>query len=315
MSFFLGDARRLIQVSKSGASSQVSTCQNQVTVVMLGAVKALVLRSVPRVKQTPNRASVIGCPETRRGGFTLVELLVVIAIIAVLASLLLPVLGRAREKAHTIACISNLKQLQLGWATYLHDSRDWMPPNTWDHVGGDSAGATVGSWVVGNARELTATNIQRGVQFPYNPALGVYHCPADRTKVTDGSRLRFRSYSLECYIGGYEELDASRRYKTRLSQMVSPSPARIFMFIDEDDQSIEDGTLATRGPTDGAWSEVWVNLPASRHGHGVVLSFADGHVERWRWKAGCIRYVARPQDVRPNEVEDLRRLQYAVPDP
>jgi prepilin-type N-terminal cleavage/methylation domain-containing protein/prepilin-type processing-associated H-X9-DG protein len=246
-----------------------------------------------------------------RAAFTLIELLVVIAIIAILASMLLPVLSRAKEKAHTIACINNLKQLQLGWAIYLPDFNDFMPPNTWNHQGGDLCGSTPDSWVVGNARDVAPTNIQRGAQFPYNPSVGSYHCPSDTSKAFGGGQLRYRSYSLECYIGGYDQIDGSTRYTTRGCQLVNPPPSRIFTFIDEDDQSIEDGTLAIRA---APWS-YWSNLPASRHNKGVTLSFGDGRVERWKWKAGYIAFVSPAQPARPNEMDDLRRLQDCLPNP
>src|SRR6266700_6846612 len=65
----------------------------------------------------------------RRGGFTLIELLVVIAIIAILAGLLLPVLSRAKGRAQSIACLNNLKQLQLAWIIYYGDNNDVLPLN------------------------------------------------------------------------------------------------------------------------------------------------------------------------------------------
>src|SRR2546427_488566 len=64
-----------------------------------------------------------------RLAFTLVELLVVIAIIALLAGLLLPALSHAKQKAKSIACMNNLKQLQIGSAMYAGDHRGFLPPN------------------------------------------------------------------------------------------------------------------------------------------------------------------------------------------
>src|SRR6186713_440515 len=63
-----------------------------------------------------------------RKGFTLIELLVVIAIIAILAAILFPVFGRARENARRSSCMSNLKQVGLGWMQYSQDYDEYAAP-------------------------------------------------------------------------------------------------------------------------------------------------------------------------------------------
>jgi prepilin-type N-terminal cleavage/methylation domain-containing protein/prepilin-type processing-associated H-X9-DG protein len=69
-------------------------------------------------------------PQCLRKGFTLIELLVVIAIIAILAAILFPVFAQAREKARAITCISNGKQVSLGWLMYCEDYDEVLPPAT-----------------------------------------------------------------------------------------------------------------------------------------------------------------------------------------
>ena len=74
----------------------------------------------------------VGCAEARSRralGFTLVELLVVMAVIVILAGLLLPALGSAKQKAKAISCLNNEKQLALACQVYADDSNDRFPYN------------------------------------------------------------------------------------------------------------------------------------------------------------------------------------------
>jgi prepilin-type N-terminal cleavage/methylation domain-containing protein/prepilin-type processing-associated H-X9-DG protein len=261
----------------------------------------------------------------RVAGFTLIELLVVIAIIAILAAMLLPSLSKSKEKAQGIACLNNLKQLQVCWHSYVMDNQDTVPPNQSVYDIGTGApvpGADLSwTWCPGNTRVDTNTdNIQRGYLFPYNRNAGIYHCPADRSTVTlpDGTQtslLRTRSYNMSESINGIAfttgfTIDDMPCFR-KLTQISRPSPTDVFVFIDVHEAGILDSLFGIPWPG-SPFPDMWWDLPANRHNQGSNLSFADGHAEHWRWQAPKVFQALGQRVSGPTDLMDFRKVQAHV---
>ncbi len=255
-------------------------------------------------------------PQTfRRRGFTLIELLTVIATIAILAALLLPVLGKAKTKAQRTTCLSNLRQLSVAWMLYADDNHGFLaecyPLNNPD------------VWVQGDMTQATqATNldlIRVGKLFSYNQSVGIYHCPADQGVTIDEVVVpTVRSYSMNCFMGGRVPssgiIPSSARgfvpFYTKDSDL--PQPSQLWVVVDEDERSINDAFFVT-DPT----AQVWMDFPAMsahRHDWSFTLNFGDGHSAAWRLTDPRSFQLAVPQTEQPGNA-DLARLALATVTP
>jgi prepilin-type N-terminal cleavage/methylation domain-containing protein/prepilin-type processing-associated H-X9-DG protein len=213
----------------------------------------------------------------RLRAFTLIELLVVIAIIAILASILFPVFGRARENARRSSCQSNLKQVGLGILQYSQDYDERYPMYR------------VGNWSAGKAYGW-ADAIQ-----PYVKSEQLFQCPSDlNPPPTVEYRPRqagFTDYVYSTCLGSSPQSTAGNAAGAGIGLAMVNSPSTTMMAIDGKAIHLNTGSnvegngsarMATRGSGVVGYAAS-ANFDTDRHLGGANLLFADGHV---KWQKG-----------------------------
>ncbi len=248
----------------------------------------------------PHRAA---RPAPRRG-FTLIELLVVIAIIAILASMLLPALAKAKTKAQGVSCMNNTNQLMIAWKMYIDDNKDTLP-YAYAAEGTPSDPGWKYAWVHGildfnngNTDNWNWTNtLAVGCIWPYTGhSPDIYRCPADPTMVTPTSGPyaghavhRCRSNSMDSWCGmnegQYTWFGGSQFQKySIMADFVNPGPANTWVLVDEHPDSINDGFFCVdmNGYPNPAQATL-PDVPASYHNGACGFAFADGHSEIHKW--------------------------------
>jgi len=248
--------------------------------------------------------------------FTLLELVVVAGIATVLAMLLATATANSRPNVRVVQCLAHMKQLTASWTMYAHDYSDRVPNNfvitdteyeierrsyrTW--------ACDVMSWDAEDSYGVTNTLLlQLSLLGPYiNGDTTIFRCPSDNylssQQVAAGWKNRVRSVSMNVYFGpdradggnwpsGRSDWGASsNRQWLKIGEV--PRPSQFFVLLDEDRDSIEDGSFFMLDP---ASVTSWIEYPASYQNGGCSISFVDGRAEVHKWLSNTTRVPARNQ--------------------
>jgi prepilin-type N-terminal cleavage/methylation domain-containing protein len=218
-----------------------------------------------------NRYVQRGARRKRGAGFTLIELLVVIAIIAILASMLLPVLSKAKEKGQRARCIANVKQILLATHMYVLDFNDTLPYTSWS-----SGTYNVANWCY--TRTVNATNkdnVALGQLWPYLTTRSIFWCPIEMTNTPAFRQREMQvcSYTMNGSVSGFSSNPTGKPY-TSYPLSKFKSHYMIYWESDEKQPSYYDNVASK--PDEGV---------SQRHTGGIVMGMFGGQTEFIKFRA------------------------------
>lgn len=230
----------------------------------------------------------------KKRGFTLIELLVVIAIIAMLLSILMPALTKAKEIAKVTVCKTNFRSISLALFMYSGDNDDKLarPSGGYGGITNDQTGAWAfvsgyngadpippqSDWKTSLSTKIRETNISNGTLWPYIETFKAYSCPADKI-----AKVRIRSYSMNYTLNGHKQFVNmyGAKIATKMGNIRTPSERIAFAAkYHANDNAFEIKGAYRVIQNDSLLDSYFTPWHNQRSNFG----FADGHGETVKWK-------------------------------